>query len=64
VGHRGERFDEANIGDRLAGWALNRSLREEGLELGGPKSFSPKDRAAFASALDRELTRLLHRKPR
>lgn len=58
VGHRGEVFDQANIADLMAGWALHRALREEGQQVGGPKAFGPKDRAAFASALDKALTRL------
>jgi uncharacterized protein YaiI (UPF0178 family) len=32
-------------------------MREGGLETGGPKPFDNKDRAAFASALDRWLTK-------
>jgi len=62
VGHRGEVFDEANIGDLMAGWALHRSLRDEGLEIGGPKPYGPKDRSAFASALDKALTKLARRR--
>lgn len=57
LGHRGELFDEASIGERMATWALLRSLREEGLETGGPKAFGPKDRAAFAAGLDRLLAK-------
>ena len=57
IGHRGELFDEASIGERLATWGLLRELRESGLDMGGPKEFGPKDRAAFASALDKALTR-------
>lgn len=59
LGHRGELFDEASIGDRLANWALHRQLRDEGLDLGGPAAFGPRDRTAFANALDRLLQRLL-----
>jgi hypothetical protein len=62
VGHRGEAFDQHNIGDLMAGWALHRALRDEGQQVGGPKAFGPKDRAAFASAFDRALTRLQRRK--
>lgn len=57
LGHRGELFDEASIGERMATWALLRSLRDEGMETGGPKAFGPKDRAAFASGLDRLLAK-------
>lgn len=58
LGHRGEIFDEASIGDRMATWALYRSLREEGLEVGGPKAFGPKDRSAFAAAFEQLVRRL------
>lgn len=62
IGHRGEVFDEATIGERMATWALHRDLREQGLELSGPNVFGPRDRTAFANALDREITRRLRRR--
>ncbi|MNT09994.1 hypothetical protein D3C72_1448040 [compost metagenome] len=55
LGHRGEVFDASSIGEAKARWTLMNSLREQGLEIGGPKAFSQKDRAAFANALDRIL---------
>lgn len=58
LGHRGEVFDGASIGDRIATWTLNRELREQGLDLGGPKGFTPQDRQAFASALEQLVQRL------
>jgi uncharacterized protein YaiI (UPF0178 family) len=61
VGHRGEVFDEANIADIMATWALHRSLREEGQEVGGPKAFGQRERAAFAATFDRQLQKLLKR---
>jgi uncharacterized protein YaiI (UPF0178 family) len=63
VGHRGELFDEANIKERMAMWALHRSLREEGLEVGGPKSFAQQDRSKFSATFDRQLNLLLRRRP-
>ena len=62
VGHRGEIFDEASIGDRMATWALHRQLRDEGMDLGGPKTFGPRDRAAFAESFDRLVRRLQKRR--
>lgn len=59
LGHRGEIFDAASIGEFKARWTLMKDLRSEGLELGGPKSYSNKDRAAFANAFER-LVRRLH----
>lgn len=55
LGHRGEVFDADSIGEAKARWTLMNSLREQGLDLGGPKPFSAKDRAAFANALERLL---------
>lgn len=57
LGHRGEIFDPSTIGEAKARWTLMASLREQGLEIGGPKAFSAKDRATFANALDKLLRR-------
>jgi uncharacterized protein YaiI (UPF0178 family) len=57
IGHRGEMFDESTIGERMSLLAFHRSLRDSGMEIGGPKAYSDKDRQAFANALDRLLTR-------
>lgn len=62
LGHRGEIFDEASIGERMASWALFKSLREEGLEMGGPKQYGPKDRAAFSNAFDKLVRKIQTRK--
>ena len=61
VGHRGEIFDESSAPDRVATWSLHRQLREEGLELTGPKAYTPKDRAAFSAAFDQLVRRLQKR---
>jgi len=58
LGHRGEVFDAASIGEYKARWTLMNSLRTEGLEIGGPKSFGNKDRAAFANAFEQLVRRL------
>ncbi|MBO9540168.1 YaiI/YqxD family protein [bacterium] len=58
LGHRGEVFDAASIGEYKARWTLMNSLRAEGLELGGPKTYGNKDRAAFANAFERLVQRL------
>ena len=63
LGHRGEVFDASTIGEAKARWTLMNSLREQGLDLGGPKAFSQKDRANFANAFDR-LLRTPRRPPR
>lgn len=62
LGHRGEVFDEASIGDRMATWALHRALRDEGQILGGPKAYNNKDRAEFSNAFEKLVRRLQKRR--
>ncbi|SNR74907.1 hypothetical protein SAMN05192560_0859 [Methylobacillus rhizosphaerae] len=50
---RGEMYDKGSIGERLAMRHFMEDLRNSGVELGGPASFSQSDRQAFAAALDR-----------
>ncbi|MFJ5444879.1 YaiI/YqxD family protein [Methylobacillus methanolivorans] len=54
---RGEMYDKGSIGERLAMRHLMEDLRNSGVELGGPSSFSQADRQAFAAALDRFIAR-------
>lgn len=54
---RGEVFDDRNIGSRLAARDWNDAARGAGMELSGPRPYSPRDRTQFASALDRVLTK-------
>lgn len=57
---RGEEYSEENIGERLATRDLMDGLRGAGLlETGGPRPYGPRDRQAFATTLDRVLTRAL-----
>ena len=56
---RGDEYTEENVGERLAFRDLMDGLRDFGLETGGPRPYTPKDRQAFAAALDRVLTRAL-----
>lgn len=62
LGHRGEVFDAATIGEHKARWTLMNDLRSTGMELGGPKSFGNKDRAAFANAFERLVQRLKNKR--
>ncbi len=55
----GKKFTEDNIGDRVAMRNLLQESRDRGEITGGPKPFSNKEKQAFASAFDKELTRLL-----
>jgi uncharacterized protein YaiI (UPF0178 family) len=54
----GKPFDEDSIGMALATRNLMDQLRSAGAVTGGPKPFTPKDRAAFLGSLDREIVRL------
>ena len=49
----GKIFDDASIGMALAMRNLMEDLRSSGETTGGPKGFSPRDRSAFLSALER-----------
>lgn len=60
---RGHEYTADNVGDRLAGRDLMDSLRGAGELTYGPRPYGPRDRQAFAAALDRILTREL-RAPR
>jgi len=54
---RGEEYTPENVGERLAVRDLMSGLRGEGMVTGGPRIYGARDRQAFASALDRVLTR-------
>jgi len=58
VDPRGTVYTPANVKEALATRNLMQELREGGLQQGGPASFGPNDRARFANAFDREVTRL------
>jgi uncharacterized protein YaiI (UPF0178 family) len=54
----GKPFTEESIGLALATRNLMDALRSAGEITGGPKTFSPRDRSSFLSALDRAIVRL------
>jgi hypothetical protein len=54
---RGQEYSEENVGERLAVRDFMDGLRGAGIETSGPRPYNPKDRATFAAALDRALTR-------
>ena len=56
---RGQQYTAENVGERLSMRDFMDGLRGAGVETGGPRSYTPKDRQAFASALDRALTRAM-----
>ncbi|MEP6729533.1 MAG: YaiI/YqxD family protein [bacterium] len=57
--HRGQEFTAENVGERLSVRDFMADLRSGGVETGGPKGYSTRDKQAFASGLDRMLTRAL-----
>lgn len=58
INPRGDVYSEENISERISSRDLLQSLRDTGLITGGPSQYGEKQKRAFASALDRELTKL------
>ena len=58
----GKPFSEASIGMTLAVRNLMTDLRSSGEITGGPRSFSPRDRSTFLSALDSAIRRTARRR--
>ena len=56
---RGFEHTTETIGERLSVRDFADALRGAGVETGGPRPFSAKDKQAFASAFDRAITRAL-----
>jgi len=54
---RGYEHTKETIGERLSIRDFADALRGAGVETGGPRPFSAKDKQAFASAFDRAITR-------
>jgi len=60
IAPNGKPFTEQSIGMTLAVRNLMTDLRSSGEVTGGPKSFAPRDRSAFLSALDQTIRRVQH----
>lgn len=58
VDPRGTVYSAGNVKEALATRNLMQELRESGLQQGGPAPLGPNDKARFANAFDREMTRL------
>src|SRR5436305_1364412 len=58
IAPNGKQFTEASIGMTLAVRNLMTDLRSSGEVTGGPRSFAPRDRSAFLSALDQAIRRI------
>lgn len=57
---RGDIYTPETISEKLATRNLMDELRQSGMDTGGPKSYSTKDKAAFANAFNTTLTKLLN----
>jgi uncharacterized protein len=62
IAPNGKPFSEESIGMTLAMRNLMTDLRSSGEITSGPKSFSPRDRSAFISALDQTIRRIQRRR--
>src|ERR1700740_868679 len=58
IAPNGKPFTEQSIGMTLAMRNLKTDLRSSGEVTGGPRTFSPRDRSAFLTALDQTIRRL------
>ena len=54
---RGDEYTEESIGERLSVRNFMDGLRGSGVETGGHRAYGPREKQAFANALDRTLTR-------
>jgi len=62
IAPNGKPFTEQSIGMTLAVRNLMTDLRSSGEVTGGPRSFSPRDRSTFLSALDQTIRRIQRRR--
>ena len=62
IAPNGKPFTEQSIGMTLAVRNLMTDLRSSGEVTGGPKSFAPRDRSVFLSALDQAIRRIQRRR--
>ena len=56
---RGEVFTAESVGERLSVRNFMEGLRSTGVDTGGHSAYGPREKQAFANALDRALTRAL-----
>ena len=56
---RGEEYTSESIGERLSVRNFMEGLRGAGVETGGHAAYGPREKQAFANALDRILTRAM-----
>lgn len=56
---RGQELSAENVGERLSVRDFMEGLRGSGVDTGGPRPYTARDKQSFASALDRVLTRAM-----
>jgi uncharacterized protein len=54
---RGDEYTAESVGERLSVRNFMSDLRDTGVQTGGPASYGPREKQAFANALDRALTK-------
>jgi uncharacterized protein len=59
---RGDEYSAESIGERLSVRNFMETLRGAGIETGGHAAYGPREKQAFANALDRALTRSRRRR--
>lgn len=59
INPRGELYTEENVRERLSMRDFMQTLRDSGVDTGGPPPFGPKDKERFANSVDRILTRMM-----
>lgn len=59
---RGEEYTAESVGERLSVRDFMDGLRGAGVDTGGHAPYGPREKQAFANALDRALTRALRRR--
>ncbi len=63
LGQTGKEFEDASIGNALASRELSAHLREMGIDTGGPKPMSKKDKSKFLGKLDELVNRVQRQYP-
>ncbi len=58
LGHKGQPFTENNVAEALATRQLLTHMRDQGIMMGGPPPFAPKDRSLFLQQLDQMINAL------
>ncbi len=59
INPRGELYTEENVRERLSMRDFMQTLRDSGVDTGGPPPFGPKDKERVANSDDRILTRMM-----